>query len=424
MLEAAHTRQSERLAREIISRAKLVVRDRWQEIEELKLFNQAKLLDAFRRHRVGEHHFAGTTGYGYHDSGRDVIEAIYADVFGAERALVRPQLVSGTHAIFSCLAALLAPGDTLVSLTGAPYDTLQQAIGATGNLRNSLIQRGIIYKEVPLTVTGQIDADGILRTVEAGTRLVMLQRSRGYSWRPALRVEEIAEVVELIRSINPNIVIFVDNCYGEFVEPQEPCEAGVDLIAGSLIKNPGGGLVAGGGYVAGRADLVEAVADQITAPGLGSEMGPTYGFNRWLLQGLWLAPHIVGEALAGAVLAARVWEELGYPTSPRWDEPRGDIVQAVRFRNQQELLAFCQAIQMASPVNSFVRPEAGNMPGYVDPIVMAAGTFVQGSSIELSADAPLRPPYTGYLQGGLCKEHVELALLEIIQHLQSLEAKR
>jgi cystathionine beta-lyase family protein involved in aluminum resistance len=396
-----------------------MIRPKWDEIEDIKLANQARVLAAFQEHHVSEYHFAGSTGYGYNDSGREAIEALYAQIFGGEAALVRPQLVSGTHAIATCLAALLEPGDELISLTGAPYDTLQQVIGIKGDLPQSLVRQGISYKEVPLDESGRWDRKGILSTLSPAAKMVMIQRSRGYSWRPALSIDDIGAMVSLVKEISPEIIIFVDNCYGEFVETLEPCHVGADLIAGSLIKNPGGGLVAGGGYAVGAAHLIDRVADRMTAPGLGSKLGPTFGLNRWILQGLWMAPHVVGEALAGAVLAARVMEDLGYAVSPRWNEVRGDIVQAVMMSTEEELLAFCQGVQAASPIDSFVQPVPGDMPGYEDPVIMAGGTFIQGSSIELSADGPLRAPYTAYLQGGLCKEHVELALRQVLESLVS-----
>jgi cystathionine beta-lyase family protein involved in aluminum resistance len=405
--------------RQLINQAKAKVKGQWERIEEMKLANQDRLLAAFRQHQVSEYHFAGSTGYGYNDSGREVIESVYAQVFGAEDALVRPQLVSGTHAIATCLSALLDPGDELVSVTGAPYDTLQQVIGVKGHLSSSLLRQGIRYKEAPLNEDGKWDKEAILATVSDKTKMVIIQRSRGYSWRPALSIQEIGDIVSLVRSIGKDIIIFVDNCYGEFVEHWEPCHVGADIVAGSLIKNPGGGLVAGGGYIAGSDRLVEIVADRMTAPGLGRRLGPTYGLNRWILQGLWMAPHMVGEALSGAVLVAKVMEDLGYLVSPQWDEPRGDIVQAVRLQGKTELLSFCHSIQAASPVDSFVLPVPGDMPGYEDAVVMAGGTFIQGSTMELSADGPLRSPYTVYLQGGLCKEHVELALYEVVESLVS-----
>ncbi|NMB45142.1 MAG: hypothetical protein GX998_01900 [Firmicutes bacterium] len=403
--------------KQLINNAKAEIKGKWEEIEERKLANQSRMLTAFRQHQVSEYHFAGSTGYGYNDSGREVIESLYAQVFGAEDALVRPQLVSGTHAIATCLAALLRPGDELVSLTGAPYDTLQQVIGTKGDLPNSLLRDGIRYKEVPLNKEGNWDKDGILANVSSTTKMVMIQRSRGYSWRPAITIDDIQNMISIIRTISKDIIIFVDNCYGEFVENWEPCHMGADLIAGSLIKNPGGGLVAGGGYMVGSERLIEIIADRMTAPGLGRELGPTYGLNRWILQGLWMAPHVVGEALAGAILVAKVMQDLGYSVSPRWDEPRSDIVQAVRLSSKEELLAFCQSIQASSPIDSFVQPVPGDMPGYEDQVVMAGGTFVQGSTIELSADGPLRSPYTVYLQGGMCKEHVELALYQVVESL-------
>ena len=411
------TNQSNRNWQEVIAEAKLALRDKWDEIEAMKLSNQARVLRAFRQHQVSEYHFAGSTGYGYNDSGREVIETLYAQVFGAEDALVRPQLVSGTHAIATCLSALLSPGDELVSITGSPYDTLQQVIGVKGNLASSLVQTGVTYKEVALNEKGEWDREGIKATVSPRTKMVMIQRSRGYSWRPAFTIQDIQEMILVVREIDPHITIFVDNCYGEFVEEWEPCHVGAHLIAGSLIKNPGGGLVAGGGYVAGNSDLVEVVADRMTAPGLGRQLGPTYGLNRWILQGFWMAPHVVGEALSGALLVSKVMEDLGYRVSPHWLDPRGDIVQAVMLPSEEALLTFCRGIQAASPIDSFVQPVGGAMPGYEDLVVMAGGTFIQGSTMELSADGPMRSPYIVYLQGGLCKEHVELALIEVLEAL-------
>ena len=412
--------QKSELWQKDITEAKRILREKWDEIEAVKLTNQRRVLKAFQQHQVGEHHFAGSTGYGYNDSGREVIEALYAQVFGAEDGLVRPQLVSGTHAIATCLTALLEPGDELVSITGAPYDTLQQVIGVKGELATSLLKAGITYKEVALDEKGQWSPVGTKDAVSSKTKMVLIQRSRGYSWRSAFTIQEIYEMCTLVKKISPTTIIFVDNCYGEFVEEWEPCHVGADLMAGSLIKNPGGGLVAGGGYIVGNGDLVKIAADRVTAPGLGKELGPTFGLNRWILQGFWMAPHAVSEALQGAVLVSKVMEDLGYSVSPQWNEARGDIVQAVRLPSEAALLAFCGSIQSASPIDSFVQPVAGAMPGYEDLVVMAGGTFIQGSTMELSADGPLRAPYTAYLQGGLCKEHVEIALLEVLDALDSL----
>ncbi|NLK08405.1 MAG: hypothetical protein GX316_06850 [Firmicutes bacterium] len=412
--------QKSELWQKDITEAKRILREKWDEIEAVKLTNQRRVLKAFQQHQVGEHHFAGSTGYGYNDSGREVIEALYAQVFGAEDGLVRPQLVSGTHAIATCLTALLEPGDELVSITGAPYDTLQQVIGVKGELATSLLKAGITYKEVALDEKGQWSPVGTKDAVSSKTKMVLIQRSRGYSWRSAFTIQEIYEMCTLVKKISPTTIIFVDNCYGEFVEEWEPCHVGADLMAGSLIKNPGGGLVAGGGYIVGNGDLVKIAADRVTAPGLGKELGPTFGLNRWILQGFWMAPHAVSEALQGAVLVSKVMEDLGYSVSPQWNEARGDIVQAVRLPSEAALLAFCGSIQSASPIDSFVQLVAGAMPGYEDLVVMAGGTFIQGSTMELSADGPLRAPYTAYLQGGLCKEHVEIALLEVLDALDSL----
>lgn len=400
----------------IIEEAQQRIAEAYRDIERIALFNQQKVLNAFHQERVSSDCFGDSTGYAYHDLGRKTLEAVYANVFKGEAALVRPQIASGTHAISLCLS-ILEPGEELVSISGAPYDTLQMVIGVRGNSRRSLIARGIKYREVPLKPDGTLDYKTIGEAVTKSTKMVALQRSRGYSWRPPINIAQIGEAVRVVKQSNPDCIFFVDNCYGEFVEPYEPLEAGADLIAGSLIKNPGGSLAISGGYIVGRQDLVELCAEILTAPHLGGRIGSTFGLTRQLLHGLFLAPHVVGEALYGALLAAQVFAQLGYAVSPGAHEKRTDIVQAIRFPNKEELLAFCRGIQMAAPIDAHYLPIPSDMPGYDDQVVMAGGTFIQGSSIELSADAPIREPYIGYLQGGMSRQH---ALIGITYALRAL----
>ncbi len=401
--------QKSRRMKTMIKQAKQVIEEYFEPIEQIVLANQEKVLKAFHQARVGSHCFGDSTGYAYSDPGRESLEEIYAAIFRGESALVRPQIASGTHAISLCLS-ILEPGDELVSISGAPYDTLQVVIGVKGDSKRSLIHRGIQYREVPLLPDGSLDYEGIKESITSSTRMAILQRSRGYSWRPSISIAQIAEAARIVKRKNPDCILFVDNCYGEFVEQYEPLEAGVDLIAGSLIKNPGGTLAVSGGYIAGRADLVELCSEILTAPSLGSKIGPTFGLTRQLMHGLFLAPHVVGEALYGAILAAQVFSSLGFPVSPLPNERRTDIVQAIRFKSKEQLLAFCHGIQKAGPVDAHYMPIPSDMPGYTDQVVMAGGTFIQGSSIELSADGPLREPYTGYLQGAISRQHAEIGI--------------
>ncbi|MGB4302623.1 MAG: hypothetical protein GX176_06250 [Syntrophomonadaceae bacterium] len=387
------------------------------QLEDIAYNNQVKVLNAFRRHRIREVHFQSSSGYGYGDIGRDTLEELYADVFSAPSALVRSQIVSGTHAISSCLFGLLKPGDQLISAVGAPYDTLKRIIGHEQFQPGSLAERGIKYKEIPLTHEQKVDLKALGDSISKQTRMVLIQRSRGYSLRPAVDLETIEQMVATIRSRNSDTIIMVDNCYGEFVNTTEPTDYGIDLMAGSLIKNPGGGLAVSGGYIVGKHDLVEQIADYLTAPGLGRELGASLGQNRLFYQGLFLAPHTVLQALKGAVLVAAVFERLGFQVSPHWSDSRSDIVQAVILNDPQQIQKFCQTVQESSPVDSDVRLEYANMPGYTDKIIMAAGTFIQGSSIELSCDAPLRQPYTVFIQGGLSYEHVRYVVGRLIDEL-------
>lgn len=381
------------------------------EFEKTSLANHRKVLDAFHKARITEYHLKGSTGYGYGDSGRQAVEEVYASVFKAESALVRGQIASGTHAITLCLFGIMRPGDELLTITGKPYDTLEEVIGARGEAPGSLKDWGISYKQVDLTPTGDFDKESIKSSINEKTKIVMIQRSRGYDWRPAFSISQIEDICNFVRVIKENVIIFVDNCYGEFVEEREPIEAGADIIAGSLIKNPGGGLAPTGGYIAGRESLVELAASRLTAPGIGGNVGATLNFNRYFLQGFFMAPHVVCEALKGAVFGAALFERLGYDVSPKFNESRSDIIQGIRFGNAQEMVAFCRGLQKGSPLDGHVVPEPGDMPGYDDKVIMAGGTFVSGSTIELSADGPLREPYAIYMQGGLSKEYTKLALI-------------
>ncbi|HZK26779.1 MAG TPA: methionine gamma-lyase family protein [Thermoclostridium sp.] len=391
-------------------------------IKQVSAYNQSKVIKAMQEYRVSDTHFSGSTGYGYDDRGREVLESVYAAAFGAEDALVRHQITCGTHALALCLYGVLLPGDELLSITGKPYDTLDEVIGIRGNKGvGSLKDYGVTYRQVELLENGDMDFDEIKKAINSNTKMVFIQRSRGYSWREPTTIQSIEKAVKFIKNINQNCVIMVDNCYGEFVEDKEPTDVGVDIMAGSLIKNPGGGIVLSGGYVVGKKRLVEQASYRMTVPGLGKEVGATLGQNRSMFEGFFLAPHIVAESLKGAVFASALMESLGYEICPRFDEKRSDIIQAIKFGNPEAVIAFCQGIQKGSPVDSFVTPEPWEMPGYDSPVIMAAGAFVQGSSIELSADAPIRPPYIAYLQGGLVYEHVKLGVLCAVQELISRE---
>ena len=370
--------------------------------------NIARVLTAFRAHKVGTHHFSGVSGYGHDDLGRQTLDQVFATLVEAEAAAVRVQFVSGTHAITCALFGVLRPGDELLAVTGTPYDTLEEVIGVRGNDQGSLKDFGISYRELPLA-DGSVDWDGLATAVRPETKMVLIQRSCGYSWRSSLTVDEIGRIVSAVKAQNPDTVCFVDNCYGEFVETREPTAVGADLIAGSLIKNPGGTIVTTGGYVAGRADLVEAATCRLTSPGIGSSGGATLNQNRLLFQGLFLAPQMVGEALKGNYLLAKTFADLGYAVNPAVDAAQRDVIQAIRLEDPNKLVAFCRAVQRYSPVEAYVDPVPAAMPGYDSQLVMAGGTFIDGSTSELSADGPLREPYVVYCQGGTHWSHVAIA---------------
>ena len=394
----------------------------FRRIEQISEENTLKVLTAMRECKVSDIHFNTSSGYAYDDIGRSKLEELYAKVFAAESALVRTQFVSGTHALATVLFGILRPGDKLVSLTGTPYDTMQTVIGYTASSSGSLKEYGILYDELPLN-EGRVDVERIADVLDERTKMVLIQRSRGYSRRPTLLIEDIREICNQVHRLRPDCICFVDNCYGEFVESLEPTQAGADIMAGSLIKNPGGGLAPTGGYIVGREDLVELASYRLTAPGMGAELGASLVNNRLFFQGLFLAPHVVSQALKGALFAAGIFENLGYTTYPRISDERGDIIQAIELGTAEKLVAFCSGVQKYSPVDSFVKPEPWDMPGYTDQIIMAAGTFVQGASIEFSADGPLRSPYNVYLQGGLTFEQVMFGILGAAEEIRQLSVE-
>lgn len=390
--------------------------DRFEEIDKNAEYNQMKVIKAMQDNKVAEMHLSGTTGYGYNDDGRDTLEKIYSDIFKTEDALVRPQIICGTHALNVALSSNLRPGDELLSPVGKPYDTMDEIIGIRPS-KGSLAEYGITYAQVDLLPDGGFDYEGIKNAINEITKLVTIQRSKGYASRPTLSVERIGELISFIKSIKPDVICMVDNCYGEFVERIEPSEVGADMIVGSLIKNPGGGLAPCGGYIAGKKECVEQAAYRLSSPGLGKEVGATLGVNQSFYQGLFLSPVVVAGALKGAIFAANVYEKAGFVVRPDGSEPRYDIIQAVELGSADGLLAFCKGIQAAAPVDSFVTPEPWPMPGYDSDVIMAAGAFVQGSSIELSADGPLKEPYSVFFQGGLTWYHAKLGIMMSVQKM-------
>lgn len=392
------------------------LKERFAQIDEVAEYNQLKVIHAMQKCKVSEACLYSTTGYGYNDLGRDTLEQVYAACFGTEDALVRPQIACGTHALATALSGNLRPGDELLSPVGKPYDTLEEVIGIRPS-NGSLAEYGVTYRQVDLKEDGSFDYEGIRAAINEKTRLATIQRSKGYQTRPTLSVTRIGELISFIKSIKPDVICMVDNCYGEFVEIQEPTQVGADLMVGSLIKNPGGGLAPAGGYIAGKKEYVENAAYRLLSPGLGKEVGATLGVNQSFYQGFFLAPTVTAGALKGAVFAANVYERLGYPVVPNGTESRHDIIQAVTLGSPEAVIAFCQGIQAAAPVDSFVAPEPWAMPGYDSDVIMAAGAFVQGSSIELSADGPIKPPYAVYFQGGLTWQHAKLGILMSLQKM-------
>jgi cystathionine beta-lyase family protein involved in aluminum resistance len=391
----------------------------YTQIDSVIDINQWKVIQAFQKHQVSDYHFASSSGYGYNDRGREVLDLVYADVFNTESALVRPHFVSGTHTISIALFGLLRPGDHLLYITGKPYDTLHHVIGQPHDGSGSLQDWGIHYDEVNLTDSGEPHWHAIRELMKPHTKVIGIQRSRGYTWRPSFSVSDIAKMVAFVKEINPDVIVFVDNCYGEFTEILEPTDVGVDVMAGSLIKNPGGGLAPSGGYIVGRSKLVDYCAARLTAPGIGAEVGAMLGSTKPFFQGLFLAPHMVGQAVRGAIFAAAMFEKLGFQTSPKWNEQRTDLIQAIQFSNAEQVIAFVQGIQKGSAVDAHVVPVPWNMPGYAHPVIMAAGTFIQGGSLELSADAPIREPYIAYVQGGLTYAHCKYGVLTAVEHMRA-----
>ena len=402
---------------QIVEEVDVQIEPIFKRIHKVALANQKKVLDGFRKCNVSDYHFNPSTGYGYDDMGRETLESLYAEIFKGEAALVRPQIISGTHAIATALLGVLRPGDELVYVTGQPYDTLLDIVGVTGNGIGSLKEFNIDYKHIDLLENGKVDFDNVINNVSEKTKVIGIQRSRGYADRPSFTIDEIEQMIAIIKPHVPNAIFFVDNCYGEFVETREPLEVGADLIAGSLIKNPGGGIVKMGGYLVGTEELIEKCAYRLTSPGIGREAGATLYSLLEMYQGLFLAPHVVGEAVKGAVFTAGLLEKFEINSTPKWDDERTDLIQMVALPSKDEMIKFAQVIQKFSPVDSNVMPVPAAMPGYEDQVIMAAGTFIQGASIELSADGPIRPPYLLYIQGGLTFEHVKLAVTQAVEEV-------
>lgn len=408
---------------EIIKQAEKAIRNEFERIEDIRDFNQEKVLNAFIENKVAPEHFYTVSGYGHDDLGREVLDKVFADVFKAEKALVRIHFASGTHTLACCLFGNLKYGDKLISVAGAPYDTMQEVIGTAGDdltKEDSLIGNGVLYDEVPLKNGTDIDFEKLDEMIDSTVKMVLIQRSKGYSTRKSLSIETIGKICEIVKKNNPNCICFVDNCYGEFVDSKEPLEVGADLIAGSLIKNPGGGLVEAGGYIAGKAKYVDKCANRLTAPGIGSEGGAMFNQHRLIFQGLFMAPSVVCDAVKGAVLAAKIFDEIGYNSYPKYNEKRTDIIQNITFGSPEPLEHFCRTIQSLSPVNGYVTPIPEYIPGYEDQVIMAGGTFIEGSTIELSADGPMRAPYVAYMQGGLTYAHVKIALRKILDKVANL----
>ena len=402
---------------DFISKSEDAIASKFKQIDSVAEINQLKVLNAMQKNKLSDLHFSWNTGYGYDDAGREAVERIYSDIFHTEDAIVRPIIVSGTHALSLSLQGVLRPGDQMLSITGKPYDTLEKVIGISPSEGLSLIDIGVSYDEVSLKSNGDFDLEGIHSKLNSNTTMVYIQRSAGYAWRRSVTIQDIENVIKMVKEIAPDSIVMVDNCYGEFIETLEPTDVGADLMAGSLIKNPGGGLALSGGYIVGKKRLIERVAARMTTPGIGKECGLTFGQTRPILQGLFLAPTVVSGAIKGAILCAEAFSRLGYSVNPNPTDSRSDIIQAIELGNAERVIAFCRGIQAASPVDSFVSPEPWAMPGYQDDVIMAAGAFVQGSSIELSADAPIRPPYIVYFQGGLTYAHSKFGVVKALNTL-------
>lgn len=410
-------------SKEIIKQAEKALAKEFEQIDEIRDYNQEKVLKAFIENKVATEHFYTVSGYGHDDLGREVLDRVFADVFKAEKALVRIHFASGTHTLACCLFGNLRPGDKLISVAGAPYDTMQEVIGTAGDdetKEDSLIAHGVLYEEIPLKDETEIDFEKLEAAIDKTVKMVLIQRSKGYSTRKSLSMDIIEKICKTVKSKNSDCICFVDNCYGEFVDTKEPIEAGADLIAGSLIKNPGGGIVEAGGYIAGKAKYVDKSANRLTAPGIGCEGGAMFNQHRLIFQGLFMAPSVVADAVKGAVLAAKVFDEIGYESYPKYYEKRTDIIQNITFNSPEPLEQFCRTIQSLSPVNGYVTPIPEYIPGYEDKVIMAGGTFIEGSTIELSADGPMRPPYVAYMQGGLNYSHVKIALTKILEKVKQI----
>lgn len=403
---------------DMVSRAEEAIRPCYERLDDIMTYNQYKILAAFQKNSISDRHFAWSTGYGYDDAGREAVENVYSDIFHTESSLVRTQIVNGTHALTITLIGILRPGDEMIYCTGGPYDTLEEVIGIRGEGKGSLKDYGIKYKEVELRPDGNIDLAKLKETIGPDTKMVCIQRATGYSRRKAMTISQIKECFDFVKNINKDIVCMTDNCYGEFLDIQEPTDVGADIMAGSLIKNPGGGLALSGGYVTGREDLVENVSYRLTSPALGGECGLTFGQNRTVLQGMFLAPRTVNGAVKGAMLCGKVFEQLGYEVLPSPEEARNDIVQTVTLKTPEKLTAFCEGIQKAAPIDSNITPIPSDTAGYEDKVIMAAGAFVQGSTLELSADGPLREPYNVYFQGGLTYEHSKFGVMMAVQTMK------
>ena len=401
----------------IIQQAEEKVKKYFELVDEIKEYNQEKVLKAFCNNKIGLEHFSTVSGYGHDDMGREALDKVFADVFKAEKAVVRNHFVSGTHTLACCLFGNLRYGEKLISVAGSPYDTMEEVIGTRGDKRASLIGHGVLYDEVPLINGLDVDLEGIRNKVDETTNMVLIQRSRGYSLRKSLTIETIKKIVEIVKSKNPKCICFVDNCYGEFVEKLEPLEVGADLIAGSLIKNPGGGIVEAGGYIAGKEEYVDQAAYRLTAPGIGSEGGAMLNQSRLIFQGIFMAPSIVSEAVKGAILASQVFEDIGFISTPKPHEIRTDLIQTIKFGAPEPLIEFCKTLQSYSPIESYLTPIPDEVPGYDDKLIMAGGSFIEGSTLELSADGPVRPPYAVYMQCGLNYAHVKIALKGIVEKL-------